>query len=130
MRKITETVSQALIDGKKKTVSNTASNGNSISLHGNKIIEKKTVFKIGASGLKTKTFFNLRGSVSPKGRPTPTTRERLNGYLYLIGASFGFGQKNWEPVLHGRNDQNEYVVRPVNDNTWYSFEELKEIINS
>ena len=126
MRKVTETVSKALINGKKKTVSNTASDGQDIKLHGNRIIVKG----------EFNTFFNLQGAVSPKNRkvgryiPTPTTRERLNGYLYLIGASFGFGQKNWEPVLHGRNDKNEYVVRPVSDNTWYSFEELKEIINS
>jgi len=126
MRKITETVCKALINGKKKTVSNTASNGQSISLHGNRIIFKGEFH----------TYFNLQGAVSPKNRkvgryiPTPTTRERLNGYLHLIGARFGFGQKNWEPVLHGLNDKDEYVVRPVSDNTWHSYKELKEIINS
>ena len=120
MRKVTEQVSNALINGKKKTVNHTVSNGKYITLHGNKIIVKG----------KFNTYFNLQGAVTPSGRPSPTTRERLNGYLYLIGCSFGFGQKNWEPVLHGRNNQNNYVVKPINDNQWYSVDHLKKIINS
>lgn len=121
MRKVTEQVSNALINGKKKTVNHTVSNGSSMSLHGNKIIIKDDF----------DTCFNLQGAVTPSGRPSPTTRERLNGYLHLaFNTTFGFGQKNWQPVLHGLNDHGNYVVRPIADNEWHSFNELKKIINS
>jgi hypothetical protein len=120
MNKITKTVCNALINGKKKTVSNTASNGEDIKLFGHRIIVKN----------KFNTYFNLQGDVSPKNRPTTTTRERLNGYLHLIGARFSFGQKNFEPVLRGLNDNGERVERSVSDNHWHSYKELKEIINS
>ena len=121
MRKVTEQVSNALINGKKKTVNHTVSNGQSISLHGNRIIFKG----------KWNTYFNLQGDLTPAGRPSPTTRERLNGYLYLaFNTTFGFGQKNWQPVLHGLNDHGNYVVRPIADNEWHSIDHLRKIINS
>lgn len=69
MRKITEQIKSAFIAGKSKTVANTRTDGQSVWLHGNKIIEKRP------DGI----FASLAGW------NTPTTRERVNG---ITGASF------------------------------------------
>ncbi len=69
MRKVTEQIKAAFIAGKSKTVSNTRTDGQSVWLYGNKIIEKRP------DGI----FASLAGS------NTPTTRERING---ITGASF------------------------------------------
>lgn len=63
MRKVTREIRESWLEGKPKTVSNTTTDGNSVWLHGNKIIEVDN----------GKVYATLAGW------PTRTTMERLNG---------------------------------------------------
>ena len=81
MRKVTEQIKEAFEKGKAKTIGNTHTDGNSVWLHGNKIIKRDS------SGL---IFWTLAGW------NTPTTRERINGILDV-----GVHQVKFEPVLNG-----------------------------
>jgi len=64
MRKITETIRRAWLNGESKTVNNTTTDGDSVWLHGNKIIEVRD---------RNEVWATLAGW------HTPTTKERLNG---------------------------------------------------
>ena len=81
MRKVTEQIKEAFEQGKSLKVGNTRTNGNSVWLHGNKIIKRDS------SGLILWTL---------AGWNTPTTRERINGILDV-----GVHQVKFEPVLNG-----------------------------
>ena len=63
MRKVTNQIKEAFLVGKSLTVSNTRTDGQSVWLYGNKIIEKRP------DGIYA----------TMSGWNTPTTRERLNG---------------------------------------------------
>lgn len=78
MRKVTEQIAVAFLNGESKTVSNTSTDGKSVWLHGNLIAER------GDGEL----------SLTLAGWGTPTTRERLNGILHTFGYNSGFHQKN------------------------------------
>ena len=115
MRKVTEQISNALNNNKKLSISNTASTGSEMLLYGNCIIKKSS----------DDTLFTLAEW------NTSTTRERLNGYLDIVfNSKFGFGQKNKKPVLQGRNNKGNFVVKSISDDKWYSITELNSIINS
>ena len=88
MRKVTQQIEKAWKQGKSKTVGNTRTDGTSVWLHGNKIIERDPDGRVWA----TLAYW-----------PTPTTRERLK----IV--SNGFYQKNHEQFF---ND------RPIEDNEW------------
>tara|TARA_Y100000401_G_C8282425_1_gene204195 strand:- start:53 stop:406 length:354 start_codon:yes stop_codon:yes gene_type:complete len=83
MRKVTEDIARAFVNGQKKTVSNTSTDGVSVWLHGHEIIRKD-----GA---------DVR--VSLCGWGTPTTRERLNGILSFAGYDVRFFQQNHEQFV-------------------------------
>ena len=83
MRKVTEDIARAFVNGQKKTVSNTSTDGVSVWLHGHEIIRKD------GSDLK----------VSLCGWGTPTTRERLNGILSIAGYNVRFFQENHEQFV-------------------------------
>ena len=127
MRKVTERISTALINGKKKTISNTSTDGVSMFLHQNKIIKTS----IDIMGYKVnRTFFNLRSSCT-NGLTSSTTRERLNGYLHLAfpESPFSFAQKNWQQVITGYKD-NKRIYKVIDDNNWLSYKELHTLFNS
>ena len=85
MRKVTRNIVEAWARGKCCTNGNTATNGDSIWLHGNAIAWKTSDADIIALTLA--------------GWNTVTTRERLNGVLNFYGIGYRFAQRNFEPVL-------------------------------
>ena len=127
MRKITEQVSRALMNGESKRVSNTYSDGESMFLHNNEII--KTYKMIDGYRLNW-IHFNLRSDCT-NGLPSSTTRERLNGFLELRFPEWGFrfGQKDWQAVIHGYKD-GKYIYKNIMDNHWLSFSFLHELFNN
>jgi hypothetical protein len=86
MKKVTETIANAFAQGSKKSLGNTATDGNAFYLHGNKIAEWRE------NGL----YMTLAGWC------TVTTRERLNGIAEVLGLKVGFTQKAFEPYLNGK----------------------------
>ena len=84
MRKVTEDIARAFVNGQKKTVSNTSTDGVSVWLHGHEIIRK---------------FDDNSMRVSLCGWGTPTTRERLNGILSFAGFNAQFFQQNHEQFI-------------------------------
>jgi hypothetical protein len=84
MRKVTEQIAHAFRAGRRLTVSNTATDGNTVTLHGNPIARK-----VGS-----------RLEISLAGWPTNTTHERINGILRVFGSSFGVRRKNRAPVSY------------------------------
>lgn len=89
MNKITSEIAIAFNDGNYKSVGNTFTDGNSVYLHGNKIVERRE------DGI----YATLAGW------NTSVTRERVNG---ITGA--GFHQVNNEAYL---NDE------PCDSHAWY-----------
>ena len=69
MRKVTETTVRAFLNGTKKKVGNTSTDGTRLMLHGN-VIAKKVNDKI---------------LITDAGWQSPTTKERLNGLLDILG---------------------------------------------
>jgi len=88
MRKVEQQIKKAFDEGSTKTVANTKTDGHSVWLHGNKIIERR-----GSEVWATLSDWN-----------TPTTRSRLNG---IIGA--GYHTRKGQAL---RNDQ------PINQADW------------
>ena len=82
MRKVTQQIKQAFENRQAKTVGNTHTDGESVWLHGNKIVTRDP------SGVVMATL---------AGWNTPTTRERVNG---ITGLSFH--QVNFEACLNGQ----------------------------
>ena len=68
MRKVTKEVCTAFINGERKTVGNTTTDGERLWLHGNLIARK----------------VNGTIEVTMAGWATPTTKERLNGIIDLL----------------------------------------------
>lgn len=80
MRNITKQIKAAFDAGKSCTIGNTRTDGQSVWLHGNKIVERKPDGSLWAT---------------LSGWNTPTTRERVNG---ITGA--GFYQKDFGAYLN------------------------------
>lgn len=89
MRLITKKIHLAFFAGRALTLGNTRTDGNSVWLHGNKIVEMR----------EDGVYATLAGW------NTPTTRERVNG---ITGARFS--QKNFTPHLDGK---------PIDANEWH-----------
>lgn len=81
MRKVTEQIKKAFEQGKSLKVGNTKTDGNSVWLHGNRIVMRQEDGRVWAT---------------LAGWNTPTTRERVNGITGI-----GFYQKDFEPMLNG-----------------------------
>ena len=90
MRKVTEIIKRALLNGESKKVGNTETNGTSVFLHGNEIVRRDP------SGL---IFATLAGW------NTPTTRERVNGITGM-----NFHQVNFCACLDGE---------PISEDDWF-----------
>jgi hypothetical protein len=80
MKKVTEKVVSAFMQGKALKVSNTETDGTALFLHGNKIAEKRS------DGLY----------VSNAGWMSNTTKERLNAL-----PNVSIHQKNWQWYMNG-----------------------------
>jgi hypothetical protein len=89
MRKTAQKIKEAFDAGRERTVRNTRTDGERVFLHGNQIIKR----------VNGEVFFTLAGW------NTVTTRSRIKE---ITGA--GVGQRNFEPVYHGR---------VINSNKWY-----------
>lgn len=81
MRKVTEQIATAFKNYRKCTIGNTMTDGQSVWLHGNRIVWRDPD---SLSGLK----------ISMCDWPTPTTRERINGILSTLGSDVGLAQRN------------------------------------
>lgn len=81
MRKVTKQIKAAFEAGKSKTIGNTHTDGTTVYLHGNAIVQRRE------DGIYA----------SLAGWNTPTTRERVNG---ITGSSLT--QKDFEPYLNGK----------------------------
>ena len=79
MRKVTQETVNAFLKGEKKTIGNTSTDGKSLCLHGN-CIARKVDGKI---------------YISNAGWQSVTTKERLNGLLYMLGKA-GIFQKDFQ----------------------------------
>jgi len=84
MRKVTQEVSQALKDGRKRNVGNSWTDGHIFCLHGNMIAEKLE------HGIR----------LSMAGWPTVTTRERLNGILQTFNINGSFYQQKHDQFFY------------------------------
>lgn len=81
MRKVTQQIKKAFEQGISLKVGNTKTDGNSVWLHGNRIVMRQEDGRVWAT---------------LAGWNTPTTRERVNGITGI-----GFYQKDFEPMLNG-----------------------------
>jgi len=91
MRKVTEQIRNAFLNGKALKIGNTRTDGNRVWLHGNLIVERTE---------KGDIFATLAGW------NTPTTRERVNGITGL-----NFHQVNFEACQNGEPIDPEAWVR-------------------
>lgn len=115
MRKITEQAALAFANQRKFSGSNTLVTVEQIDgvdqtklfLHGNLI----------ASMLNGELMMTLAGW------PTPTTRERLNGLLNILGRPEGFWQSKHRQWF-GTNE----VKREIEDNEWVRIDLLREAV--
>ena len=80
MRKVTQKIANAFINGESLKIKNTETDGQSVWLHGNMIARKTD------NGLE----------VTLAGWNTVTTRERVNGICELWGSNLRFVQRNFE----------------------------------
>ena len=94
MRKITRYAAIAFRGGDNWSLGNTTVCDGAMYLHGNKIAERR----------EDGVYCTLAGW------NTPTTRERLNGLLEILGIPTGFYQHRWEAFYHGRQiDPSEWI---------------------
>jgi hypothetical protein len=96
MRKVTQQIADAFKRYEKLKVGNTATCGESITLHGNYIVERDPWGNI---------------SMTLAGYNTQTTRERLNGIAEALGLNARFTQRDGWPCL---NDE------PIQADCWYT----------
>lgn len=109
MRKITQRIATAFHSHNRLSISNTMTDGESVWLHGNKIIKREN----------NEIYFSLAGW------NTLTTRERINGIvgnkvIYRIkGEAFinnewgdvCIGSKDWVPLASCNSIENNYPIK-------------------
>jgi hypothetical protein len=86
MRKVEEEVCTAFVLGESKTMGNTTSTGDTLSLHGNVIAKRE----------------NGRIYATLAGWPTPATRSRLNALCNIMGFRRGFWQEQGHQYFGAR----------------------------
>ena len=104
MRKISKSIANAFKNGERRCISNTVTDNNEVLLHGNRIMWKNDSGDL---------------CLSMCGWDTPTTRERLNALLYVLGSEDSLVQRDGEQWVIGDTgirrliDPNEvYTLRP------------------
>lgn len=80
MRKVTEKIAEAFKNGRKLSISNTSTDGQSVFLHGHRIAWRD----------------NNKLYISMCGWPTVTTRERINGVLDVYESCIRLCQRKGE----------------------------------
>ena len=96
MRKITQKIANAFINGESLKIKNTETDGQSVWLHGNMIANKT------GNGLQ----------ISMAGWPTVTTRERLNGICQAMGKNLRIVQRDhvqYAVSLSSGNDEGVHI---------------------
>lgn len=88
MRKVTQQIADAFKAGKSKTVGNTSTDGQTVTLHGN-VIAKRTPY--GAV------------MVTLAGWGTVTTRDRVNGIIAAFDLPYSIGQRKGVQILYTRS---------------------------
>ena len=79
MRKISKSIANAFNKGERRSISNTVTDNNEVLLHGNRIM-----WKNGGGDI----------CLSMCGWDTPTTRERLNALLEVLGSDWRIVQRS------------------------------------
>ena len=103
MRKVTQKIANAFINGESLKIKNTETDGRSVWLHGNMIARKTD------NGLE----------VTLAGWNTVTTRERVNGICELWGSNLRFVQRNFEAFAYSAiNGSGSWV----SDSVWINAE--------
>jgi len=82
-RKVTDDIASALKKGKKKKIANTETDGKSVWLHGNEIVKVD----------------NGEVSITDSGWDTPTTKERINGILSMLGITARVSKNKGTQIL-------------------------------
>ena len=98
MRKVTRETVKAFLNGERKQIGNTKTDGQGLYLHDNKIAWRASDGDI---------------QINMCGWGTVTTRERLNGLLNLIGSDLGISQRNHAQCLV---DKNADIIREISTN--------------
>jgi hypothetical protein len=106
MRKITERICNAFLDGKRLTISNTLTEDAAIWLHGNKI----------AYWLTDEVL-----QISLAGYNTVTTRERLNGLLTTLGSNWRIAQRDYSPYAINLSANSHIDIYECD---WYSLADM------
>ena len=92
MRKISKSIANAFNKGERRSISNTVTDNNEVLLHGNRIMWENE---------NGDTYLSMCGWA------TPTTRERLNALLEVLGSRFRIVQRSG---TQGRIEHMEYAV--------------------
>ena len=109
MRKVTRETVKAFLNGERKQIGNTRTDGQGLYLHDNQIAWRTPDGDI-------KINMCEWGSV--------TTRERLNGLLNLIGSDLGISQRNHAQCLV---DKNAEIIREISTNETINVTKEKKI---
>ena len=93
MRKTTEKIGAAFLQGRKAKDKNTWTDGKNVYLFGNVIARRNSAGAI---------------EVRNSGHGTITTRERLNGLACLAGSRISFGQHKYRQVVYVNGVRKEW----------------------
>ncbi len=93
-RMVTDAIAKAFIEGKKRRIANTSTDGKTIWLHNNAIARKSGDGSV---------------EISLAGWPTVTTRERLNGLLNALGINKKISQRAGSQMLDGKPWDGEWT---------------------
>lgn len=93
-RMVTDAIAQAFLEGKKRRVANTSTDGQTIWLHNNAIARKSGDGSV---------------EITLAGWPTATTRERLNGLLNALGVNKRVSQRAGSQMLDGKPWDGEWT---------------------
>lgn len=102
MRKAGKYIGQAFREGKSASMGNTSTDGEYVTLHGNRIV-KREYLEDGSSFVY----------ISLAGWPTSTTRSRINDILSVLGSNWRVGQKDGLQMIGQCG-----VMATIPDNAW------------
>lgn len=102
MRKVSEQIARAFLNGHAKAVGNSSTDGKQLFLHGNLIARKDD-------------YQDSRFETTLAGWPTRTTMERLNSLLYMAGSSYRYAITKGLPVIRDISDKTE---KPIDNDSF------------
>jgi hypothetical protein len=112
MKKVSEDIASAFLQGKSKKIKNTQTNGDQVYLYGNMIAGHDE---------------NGNKFVTLAGWQTVTTRDRINAILEKLGANARFVQRNGEAFIDESFwDGENYIEKlsPAEINQFYKVKDL------